>query len=128
MKELLQQVEFLPIIIFTVLCFLGVAVRISYDVEVKGIRYGIKNFFNRFLITLFLCYIIEVFIIKIKDWKSYYSAIILFFAFFSIDIIKFITTNIQIVIIYSLNIFLKTFTDLIQGLNKTRNNKPNNKE
>lgn len=112
-------------LIFILLCFLGVFGRISYDVEVKNKKYTLKNFFNRFFITIILCYITEIFILKSKLLKEYYSQIIVIIAFFSVSIIRFFTDNAGGIAIYFLNIFNKGFADMITNLKK---NKKNNNE
>lgn len=114
------------IFIFIGLCFLGVSARISYDIEIKDMRYKLRNFINRFLITTVVCYIMQIFIFKIEMFKDFYSGIILLLAFFSIDIISFFTNNFHVIIVYILNVFLKTFKDTVDGISKV--NKDNKKK
>lgn len=113
------------ILIFIGLCFLGITARISYDVEIKGIRYKFRNFINRFFIGTIICYIIQIFLFKIALLKEYYSGIILFLSYFSFDIIYFFTNNFNIIIIYILNIFLKSFKDTVEGITKANKSNKN---
>lgn len=107
-------------LIFILLCFLGVFGRISYDVEVKNKKYTLKSFFNRFFITLILCYITETFILKSKVLKEYYTQIIIIISFFSVDIIRFFAVNAPAIAVYFLSIFNKGFGDAIASIVKNK--------
>ncbi len=107
-------------LIFILLCFLGVFGRIAYDVEVKNKKYTLKSFFNRFFITIILCYISEIFILKNKVLKEYYSQIIIIISFFSVDLVRFFADNAATIALYLLNIFNKGFADLITGIKKSK--------
>jgi hypothetical protein len=123
MKEGISK-EIINILVFIGLCFLGITGRISYDVEIKGIKYKFWSFINRLFVGTIICYIIQIFLFKFQMLKEFYSGIILTLSFFSIDIISFFTNNFNIIIVYILNLFLKSFKDTVEGITKAaKNNK-----
>lgn len=107
----------LNLLAFLGLCFLGVTGRLSYDVEVKNKRYKLSNFFNRFFIATIFTYIIEIYIVKNKLLREYYTQIILAVSFLSIDIINFIIKYKDKLFIYVLNIFAKGTKDMLDNFN-----------
>lgn len=108
--------------VFLLLNFLAVAGRLSYDVEVKKIRFKLSSFFNRLFITIIFTYIAEIFILKNDKFREYYTQIILLVAFFMIDIINLVIKYKDKIFIYILSMFSKGIQDISNQITKNKDN------
>jgi succinate dehydrogenase hydrophobic anchor subunit len=118
----------LNILIFLVLVFLGVAGRVSIDIELEKNKLKDIRFFNRFFIAAVLSYILDLYLSENDFFRKYYSGIIILFCIFVNDLIKFVIGNKNKILVYILNAVTKGVIDLKNTVTKGKNNDNSNSE
>jgi len=128
--NLFTSTKLSELLILAILVFLGVAARISIDIEISKKSFKQIKFFPRYFLALVLSYVIELYLVEHEDARKYYAEIIILFCIFVNDLIKFVLNNTGRIFIYILSAFTKGVFDLKKFLAKSENNgnKPINKE
>lgn len=104
--------DILNIIIFLILCFLGVAGRIMIEVERFHKKFKDIKFFNRYVIATILAYILELYMNQNNFLRKYYSEIIILFCIFVNDIVDFVFNNKAKIFLYILTAVTRGISDL----------------
>jgi len=117
-KDALNIQNLLNLALFLLLTFLGVAARISIDIEIFNKKFKQTRFLHRYFIATVLSYIIEFFIAERSSLRKYYSEIIIVFCIFVNDIVIFIFSQRVKLFGYLVRVITKGFVDLSKSIDK----------
>lgn len=123
-NDLLNVQNLLNLLLFLILTFLGVAARISIDIEISKKKLRDIKFFHRYFLATVLAYVIEFFIAERPLLRKYYSEIIILFCIFVNDIVIFIFSNRIKLFNYIIKAITRGAIDLSNSIN-TPNTKDN---
>lgn len=109
-------------LLLLVLVFLGVAGRISIDIEISKKSFKDIKFFPRYFLALVLSYVVELYMAEHEDLRKHYAEVIILFCIFVNDIIRFILINTSKILFYTLTAITRVIFDLKNFFVKSEDN------
>lgn len=123
-NQLLSTTNISSFILLLVLVFLGVAGRISIDIEISKKSFKDIRFFPRYFLAVVLSYVIELYLAEHETLRRYYAEIIILFCIFVNDLLRFILGNTTKILLYILTAMTRAIFDLKTFFIKDDNDKP----
>lgn len=117
-QDIISLEKILDLLLFLLLTFLGVAARVSIDIELRGKKLRSIGFFNRYFLATVLAYVLELYLAQHEFLRKYYTELIILFCIFVNDIIEIILKHKLKIFFYLLNALTKGLGDLKNIISK----------
>lgn len=124
-SELISLQNILNFVLFLILVFLGVAGRISIDIEISKKSFKDVKFIPRYFLAVVLSYVVELYMAENESLRKYYAEVIILFCIFVNDILRFLLNNTSKIFFYILSTLTKVIFDAKNFLMKPENTNNN---
>ena len=127
LQDYISLQNVLDLLLFLLLTFLGVATRISIDIEIRGKKLRNIGFFHRYFLATVLAYVLELYLAQHEFLRKHYAEIIILFCIFVNDIIEIILNHKLKIFFYLINALSKGLGDLKNIISKDTNDTDSDK-